>query len=301
MFLSKVWRLLDATETHCYISQKTKLNLFCTFVYRGKNEQINLMANKIVKPLLRCIAKDVKSNKGIQVKRLSVEGNIAVGKSTFLRLLSSTFQEWSVVTEPLKKWQHIHNSTLDTQISPKPAMNNLLQLMYDNPSRWSYTFQTVSCMSRFKTQLEPIPEKLLSQQDPVQIFERSIYSDRNIFAKTLFELNHLNAMEWTMYQEWHSFLLQEFSKRVVLDGIVYLRASPEKCFERLHRRARSEEMTVQLEYLEKLHEQHEKWLTKETDVNSIPVLVLDGEEEFENNARASDVLSSKVKAFIAGL
>uniref|UniRef100_A0A8C0GJ71 Deoxyguanosine kinase n=1 Tax=Chelonoidis abingdonii TaxID=106734 RepID=A0A8C0GJ71_CHEAB len=51
-------------------------------------------------------------------------------------------------------------------------------MVYQEPSRWSYTFQTYSCMSRLKAQLEPLSEKLLKTRDPVQIFERSVYSDR---------------------------------------------------------------------------------------------------------------------------
>lgn len=55
---------------------------------------------------------------------------------------------------------------------------NLLQLMYQEPARWSYTFQTFSCISRLKAMLEPPPEQLPTTPHPVRVFERSIYSDR---------------------------------------------------------------------------------------------------------------------------
>ncbi|XP_053572948.1 deoxyguanosine kinase, mitochondrial isoform X2 [Bombina bombina] len=241
----------------------------------------------------------------MKAKRLSVEGNIAVGKSTFLRLLSRVNPDWSLVTEPLKKWQNIQTTAQPQDFSQD--MGNLLQLIYKDPARWSYTFQTFSCLSRFRIQIEPLPEQLLKIKEPVQIFERSIYSDRYVFALTLSKLGHMNAVEWAMYQEWHSFLMQEFDERVALDGIVYLRANPEKCFERLQKRAREEEMTVQQNYLENLHEQHENWLARKTTnvqfqkVKNIPVLMLDVNEDFENNSDASDLLSHKVKDFIADL
>ncbi|OCT87596.1 deoxyguanosine kinase, mitochondrial-like [Xenopus laevis] len=263
------------------------------------------MESQTTKPLQWSISTNLSSNKEMQVKRLSVEGNIAVGKSTFLRLLSNTFQEWSFVTEPLKKWQNVQ---FQTTTPSKPSMDNLLQLMYDDPKRWSYTFQTYSCMSRFKIQIQPLSEQVLKeQQESVQIFERSVYSDRYIFAKTLYELQHLNEMEWTLYQESHTFLIQEFSRRVALDGIIYLRATPKKCFERLQRRARKEERTLQLQYLEKLHDQHESWLTKKTtevhfeNMKNIPVLLLDVEEDFKNNSAAGDEFNNRVKTFVAGL
>uniref|UniRef100_Q16854-4 Isoform 4 of Deoxyguanosine kinase, mitochondrial n=1 Tax=Homo sapiens TaxID=9606 RepID=Q16854-4 len=58
------------------------------------------------------------------------------------------------------------------------SLGNLLDMMYREPARWSYTFQTFSFLSRLKVQLEPFPEKLLQARKPVQIFERSVYSDR---------------------------------------------------------------------------------------------------------------------------
>ncbi|XP_075456720.1 deoxyguanosine kinase, mitochondrial-like isoform X1 [Ascaphus truei] len=303
IFFHKMWMLLNTSGMRS--SQRTTLKLFCTFPRRQGKEYMTLMANKTI--LDKSQTTDSNSSKTWQVKRLSIEGNIAVGKSTFLRLLSNAYKEWNFVTEPLNKWQNVHASTTQTQHSSHQDMGNLLQLIYEDPSRWSYTFQTFSCMGRLKTQIEPFSEQFLNLREPVQIFERSVYSDRYVFAQTLFELGHLNEMEWTMYQEWHSFLLYEFAEKVALDGIIYLQATPEKCFERLQRRARLEELTVQLKYLEKLHDQHENWLVKKTtdihfeNLKNIPVLVLDVNDDFENNPVGNKSLSNKVKNFLAGL
>lgn len=66
-----------------------------------------------------------------------------------------------------------------TDAPPQTAVSNLLQMMYQDPQRWSYTFQTYSCMSRLRTQLQPPPARLLSSEGrPVQVYERSVYSDR---------------------------------------------------------------------------------------------------------------------------
>lgn len=62
---------------------------------------------------------------------------------------------------------------------PSTTVRNLLQMMYQDPQRWSYTFQTYSCMSRLRTQLLPPPAHLLdTNSTPVQVYERSVYSDR---------------------------------------------------------------------------------------------------------------------------
>ncbi|KAM6964973.1 deoxyguanosine kinase, mitochondrial-like [Aplochiton taeniatus] len=201
------------------------------------------------------------------VKRVSIEGNIAVGKSTFARLLQSAGQNWEVVPEPVGKWQTVKSGDPQSSQSPKDPVSNLLQIMYQDPQRWSYTFQTYSCMTRLKTQLQPPPARLLNSEGvPVQVFERSVYSDRYIFALNSFELGCINSTEWAVYQDWHSFLVEQFDHRVELEGIIYLRAPPKTCMERLGRRGREEEKGVELNYLEKLHTQHERWLTDRSTV-----------------------------------
>ncbi|XP_014685305.1 deoxyguanosine kinase, mitochondrial isoform X3 [Equus asinus] len=114
---------------------------------------------------------------GHEPRRLSIEGNIAVGKSTFVKLLMKTYPEWHIATEPVATWQNIQ--AVGTQKAcTTQSLGNLLDMMYQEPARWSYMFQTFSFMSRLKIQLEPLPEKLLQAGKAVQIFERSVYSDR---------------------------------------------------------------------------------------------------------------------------
>ncbi|CAN9513206.1 unnamed protein product [Ophioblennius macclurei] len=243
------------------------------------------------------------------VKRVSIEGNIAVGKSTFARLLQSTCSDWEVMAEPVSKWQSIESvTTKGSDEPPQTTVSNLLQMMYQDPERWSYTFQTYSCMSRLKTQLQPPPARLLrSQGTPVQVYERSVYSDRYIFALNMFELGCINSSEWAVYQDWHSFLVEQFGQQVELEGIIYLQAPPQTCLERLGRRGRAEEEGVKLDYLEKLHLQHERWLVqKNTEIHfeklkQIPVLQLDASMEFQTSPEVQEEFITKVKTFFASL
>ncbi|KAF7487271.1 Hypothetical predicted protein [Marmota monax] len=159
-------------------------------------------------------------------RRLSIEGNIAVGKSTFVKLLTKTYPEWHVATEPVATWQDIQAAGTQKDGTTQ-SLGNLLDMMYQEPARWSYTFQTFSFLSRLKVQLEPFPEKHVQAKKPMQIFERSVYSDRYIFAKNLFENGSLSDIEWHIYQDWHTFLLQEFASRLSLHGFIYLQATPQ--------------------------------------------------------------------------
>uniref|UniRef100_A0A8C2YBK1 Deoxyguanosine kinase n=1 Tax=Coturnix japonica TaxID=93934 RepID=A0A8C2YBK1_COTJA len=181
-----------------------------------------------------------------------------------------------------------------------PQGGNLLQRLYRDPARWAFTFQTLSCLGRLRAQLErPL--------GPVRVSERSVYSDRYVFAKSLFEAGQLDAVEWAVYQEWHTFLVGQLGAHTAPHAFLYLRASPQRCLERLRGRARPEEQDVTLRYLQQLHAQHERWLLERSaevhfaEVRHTPVLVLDVEGDFEHDAAAQDALMARVEDFVKDL
>lgn len=59
-----------------------------------------------------------------------------------------------------------------------------------------------------------------------------------------------------------------------LSFLVYLRSTPEIVYERIQKRARSEEKCVPLEYLKQLHELHENWLIHGSQERPAPVCTL---------------------------
>lgn len=94
------------------------------------------------------------------VLSVSIEGNIGAGKSSLLPLVSDRegpLPSGSVEThpEPLEKWQRVGDD----------GHSNLLAAFYDDPSRWSYTFQvslTIFCDSLRCTSSNTYCAKLVS-------------------------------------------------------------------------------------------------------------------------------------------
>ncbi|XP_027596983.1 deoxycytidine kinase [Pipra filicauda] len=245
-----------------------------------------------------------------RVKKVAVEGNIAAGKSTFVSLLKQANEEWEVVPEPIARWCNVQqNSGNDCEELSTSQKNggNVLRMMYEKPERWAFTFQTYACLSRIRAQLSVLEGKLQDVENPVVFFERSVYSDRYIFAANLYESDCMNETEWTIYQDWHNWMNEQFGSKLALDGIIYLRATPEKCLNRIFVRGRDEEQEIPIEYLEKLHYKHESWLqhrTLRTDfdyLQEIPILTLDVNEDFKGKKDRYDHMIEKVKEFLSTL
>lgn len=215
---------------------------------------------------------------------LIVEGNISAGKSTFLKLLQ-TYLPVEVVYEPLEQWQRVGGSS-----------ENLLEKFYHDTSRWAYTFQSYAFITRILAQ-EASAKK---SSAPVHVLERSVFSDRYCFAQNCYETGLMTALEWKLYQEWFTWLVETYM--TLPHAFLYLQANPTTCYERLLKRNRQEETVVPFDYIKRLHEKHEDWLIKKEDVapylKNTPVLVLPCNNDFESNQEEQHEHIHKITSFL---
>jgi deoxyadenosine/deoxycytidine kinase len=207
-------------------------------------------------------------------KSFIVEGNIGAGKSTFLKIIND-YLHVQVVPEPHEKWQHVGGSS-----------ENILEKFYSDTSRWAYTFQSYAFVTRVVAQAEYAAKNPYA----VQVLERSVYSDRYCFAKNCFELGSMTALEWQLYKEWFSWLVETYT--VAPAGFIYLRTDPHVAYDRIIKRSRAEESAVPLSYIQKVHEKHEEWLVHKVGISETlrdtPVLILDCNKEFEHDKQEQE-------------
>ena len=199
-----------------------------------------------------------------------IEGNVGTGKSTFLQKLKEVGLD--VIFEPVDIWTSIKNDNGKT----------LLEEFYNDQKRYAYTFQSIA----FRTRVQNIENSKVNT-----VIERSIFTDRNVFAKTCYENGMMNEIEWNDYTSWFDWLATSFN--INPKGYVYLRASPDISYDRIKKRNRNGEETIPFDYLKELHNKHENWLLDEPNV-----LILDVNEDFENNSGKLNDMIEKVLNFI---
>ena len=211
-----------------------------------------------------------------------VEGNMGVGKSTFLNFISQRL-DCDVVFEPHEKWQNIGTS------------GNLLEKFYQDTPRWAYTFQSYAFLSRVLEQ----ERQVTASSSESLVFERSVFSDLHCFAKNCFEMGTMDSLEWELYQEWFSWLIGHHV--IIPSGFIYLRAEPQVCLERMIKRNRKEEVNVPLSYLNLLHQKHEDWLVNGECIadclSTVPVLILDRNVDWNDDKAEKERLIEKVSDF----
>lgn len=101
--------------------------------------------------------------------------------------------------------------------------------------------------------------------------ERSLYSARYCFVENLFRKGLLTKCEYHILDE----IFKNSLRSAGVDLIIYLRADPNIVYERIKKRARPEESSLQIENIRVLHELHEDWLIKQKFPLPAPVITID--------------------------
>ena len=210
--------------------------------------------------------------------KLFLEGNIGTGKTTLGQKLVEKYKDSEFITEPVNDWINIKDND-DKQ--------NILEKFYINKERWGYTFQTFAFLTKAKLISNP-------QEKSIRFLERSILTDKNVFAKALYESGEMSNIEWKMYLEWSEWIYKEIEEKVgPHDGIIYIRCDPQISYNRVKIRSRTEENLIPIEYLEKIHKYHDEWL-----INNNNVIVIDVNNDFENNEKELEIIINKISEFI---
>jgi deoxyadenosine/deoxycytidine kinase len=165
---------------------------------------------------------------------------------------------------------------------------NILELFYNDKKRWGYTFQTCALLTRHKNMQDMMTRLQEATTPQVIITERSILTDKYIFAEMLYHTGYITCLEWELYNN----MFDTISQNQCIDGIIYVSTSAATSKERIALRGRPEEDSISITYLDDLDKQHKKWLS----TSLIPVCTVSTEP-----GNSLDTTMKQINEFITSL
>ena len=201
---------------------------------------------------------------------VAIAGNIGAGKTTLTKLLAKHF-----------KWEP-HYESVDE--------NPYLDDFYGEMERWSFNLQVYFLNSRFRQILE------IRETGKKLIQDRTIYEDARIFAPNLHAMGLMPNRDFKNYES-----LFELMERLVTppDLLIYLRASIPTLVGQIHKRGRDYENSISIDYLSRLNERYEAWISKYTKGK---LLIIDVDNlNFVDNPEDLGSIIDKIDAQINGL
>ena len=167
---------------------------------------------------------------------IGIAGNIGVGKTTLTKKITEKFS-----LEP------VYESVVD---------NPYLGDFYEDMEKWSFNLQIYFLHHRFENQVK------LSNLKKGFVQDRTIYEDKEIFAKNLKDLNFMSDRDWDTYSNLFDNMVQ-FIKEP--DLIIYLKASTDTLLSRIKGRQRDFEKNIDPEYIHSLNIYYDKWISSLDD------------------------------------
>ncbi|MDZ7876450.1 MAG: deoxynucleoside kinase [Saprospiraceae bacterium] len=203
-------------------------------------------------------------------KHIAIAGNIGAGKTTLTTKLAKHFG-W----EP--QFESVDN-------------NPYLADFYHDMHRWSFNLQIYFLNSRYRDILE------IQKGNRVVIQDRTIYEDAHIFAPNLHEMGLMSKRDYDNYFSLFELMIQQVSPP---DLMIYLKASIPTLVDHIQQRGRDYEGTISIDYLKKLNERYDKWVS---GYKAGKLLVINADEiDFLNRPEDLGLIISKIQAELHGL
>jgi len=201
---------------------------------------------------------------------VAIAGNIGAGKTTLTKLLAKHY-----------KWKPHFESVEE---------NPYLDDFYAEMERWSFNLQIFFLNSRFRQILE------IHESGKNIIQDRTIYEDAHIFAPNLHAMGLMTNRDFSNYSS-----LFELMEKLVAppDLLIYLRANIQTLVGQIHKRGRDYENTISIDYLSRLNERYEAWISTYTKGK---LLIIDVDNlNFVDKPEDLGVVVDKIDAEIHGL
>ena len=200
---------------------------------------------------------------------IAVAGNIGAGKTTLTQLLARHYG-WEMQLEDMDE---------------NPYINDF----YEDMQRWSFNLQVYFLTVRWNN----IQNIRKGEKNVIQ--DRTIYEDAYIFAPNLHAMGLMSTRDFDNYSRLFSAINQNLQQP---DLLIYLRASIPKLVSNIQQRGREYEEAIRLDYLKRLNERYEAWISSYTGKM---IIVNIDELDYQENPEHANHMIMQVETALHGL
>jgi len=203
-------------------------------------------------------------------RHIAIAGNIGAGKTTLTNLLAKHY-DWEVHLEDMDDNPYISD-------------------FYEDMQRWSFNLQVYFLNTRWHR----IQEIRNGKKTVIQ--DRTIYEDANIFAPNLHSMGLMSTRDFENYSRLYENIKEQIQAP---DLLIYLRAGIPKLVDQIQMRGRDYEDAIRLDYLKRLNERYEAWIS---DYKLGPLLIFNVDDmNFQDNPEDLAKIINQVESTINGL
>lgn len=178
----------------------------------------------------------------------TIDGNIGVGKSTLLEALKKEISNDIIfVEEPVDLWSQVQVNGI-----------TILEKFYQDSLKYAFPFQMMAYISRLSLLKKVIKEN----PNSIIVSERSLLTDKNIFAKMLYDDKKIDNYCYQIYNLW----FDEFIKDLPEHKHIYLESSAGIAYSRINKRNRNGEQTISIDYIINCNKYHNDFLSMNPNV-----------------------------------
>lgn len=196
-------------------------------------------------------------------------GNIGVGKTSLTERIGKHLE-----------WKTAYESVADNPYLPE---------FYKDMKAWAFHLQIYFLGHRAEQHihLAEIPESA--------ILDRSIYEDAHIFSRALHHMGNFRDRDYEAYLRLYHLVVKELPRP---DLLIHLQAPVPVLMERIRRRARDIETSIDEDYLRLLERFYEEWIT---EFDLCPVLTIRSDDlDFVHKTQHLDIVVERIKERLSG-
>nr|BDV50067.1 MAG: deoxynucleoside kinase-like protein [Porcellio scaber clopovirus] len=194
------------------------------------------------------------------------EGNIGSGKSSIINSFPRDPDVFSIHPELVEEWKDYNGA-------------NLIKEFYENPAKYSFTFQICNLITDYKRSIEMRENQIKNTRRNLMLMERCGLTAKHVFIPFYHNKGFIDDSQKSLLMELDEIVNGD---KLLPDMVIYIQISPDEAFRRIRNRNMEEERNITIDDIKGLHTGYELYVNILLNLYEIPVYTIDGNKDLKD-------------------